>query len=70
VDQLKAGDVVALERDIPASGLRRGQVGTIVDKLDADHFEVEFSDLDGKTYAQEALPSDALLLLHHRRHAA
>ncbi len=63
---MKVTDVVALERNLPAHGLRRGQVGTIVEKLDSSHFEVEFSDLDGRSYAMEALPSDALLQLHHR----
>jgi hypothetical protein len=30
-------------------------------------YEVEFSDDEGKTYAELALPSDQLLILHHRR---
>jgi hypothetical protein len=29
-------------------------------------YEVEFSDDEGKTYAELALPSDQLLILHHR----
>jgi len=59
-------DVVALLSDVPAHGLVRGQVGTIVELLDGGAFEVEFSDDEGRTYAELALPSDQLLILHHR----
>jgi hypothetical protein len=58
-------DVVALLGDVPALGLVRGQVGTVVEVLDGA-YEVEFSDDEGKTYAELALPSDQLLILHHR----
>lgn len=58
-------DVVALLSDEPAQGLVRGQVGTVVEILDGA-FEVEFSDDDGRTYAELALPPDRLLVLHHR----
>jgi hypothetical protein len=58
-------DVVALLSDVPAYGLVRGQVGTIVELLDGA-YEVEFSDDQGKTYAEVALPSEQLLVLHHR----
>jgi hypothetical protein len=58
-------DVVALLTDVPALGLRRGQVGTVVELL-GGAYEVEFSDDKGKTYAELALPSDQLLILHHR----
>jgi hypothetical protein len=58
-------DVVALLSDVPAQGLVRGQVGTVVELLDGA-YEVEFSDDEGKTYAELALPSDRLLILHHR----
>ncbi len=34
-------DVVALTKDIPESGLLRGQVGTVVESLGPDIFEVE-----------------------------
>ena len=36
--------VVALLADLPESGLFRGQVGTAVERLSEDVFEVEFSD--------------------------
>ncbi|MGH9349152.1 MAG: DUF4926 domain-containing protein [Vicinamibacterales bacterium] len=58
-------DVVALLSDLPANGLVRGQVGTVVELLDGA-CEVEFSDDEGKTYAELALPPDQLLVLHHR----
>lgn len=58
-------DVVALLSDLPAHGLLRGQVGTIVELLDGA-YEVEFSDDEGKTYGELALESDQLLVLHHR----
>lgn len=57
-------DVVALLSDLAAHGLVRGQVGTVVELLDGA-FEVEFSDDEGKTYAELALPTDQLLVLHH-----
>src|SRR5712664_2040735 len=41
-------DVVALLSDVPAHGLLRGQVGTVVELLE-HAYEVEFSDEEGKT---------------------
>jgi hypothetical protein len=58
-------DVVALLSDVPAHGLVRGQVGTVVELLDGA-YEVEFSDDEGQTYAELALPPNQLLVLHHR----
>jgi hypothetical protein len=57
-------DVVALLEDVPARGLLRGQVGTIVEVLDTDVFEVEFSDNSGHTYASLAVRSAQFLVLH------
>ena len=57
--------VVALMRDLPDAGLVRGQVGTVVEVLGPEAFEVEFSDDSGRTYASLALSSDDLLRLHH-----
>ena len=59
--------VVALLRDMPDTGLVRGQVGTIVELLAPGLFEVEFSDDGGRTYASIALNSRDLLRLHHER---
>lgn len=58
-------DVVALTEELPQRGLVRGQVGTVVEVLAPDVFEVEFSDDSGKTYATLALRADQLLVLHY-----
>ena len=59
-------DVVALLEDLPHRGLGRGQVGTVVERLAPDVFEVEFCDDEGRTYAQLPLRSDQLLVLRYR----
>jgi len=59
-------DVVALTEDIPDRGLLRGQVGTVVESLGSDAFEVEFVDNDGRTYATLPLKSSQLLVLHYQ----
>jgi hypothetical protein len=59
-------DVVALLVDMPEHGLVRGHV----ERLDDSVFEVEFSDDEGRTYAELAITADRLLVLHHRRIAA
>jgi len=45
-------------------------VGTVVELLSPDVFEVEFCDNQGKTYASLALRADQLLVLHHEAVAA
>ncbi len=62
---MKPFDVVALLEDMPAKGLLRGQVGTVVEKLAPEMFEVEFCDNDGKTYASVSLSAKSVLVLHH-----
>jgi hypothetical protein len=59
-------DVVALVSDRSEEGLSRGQVGTIVEILADRVFAVEFSDLEGETYALLTLKAEDLLQLHHR----
>jgi hypothetical protein len=44
-------DVVELTENDERHHLRRGDVGTVVEVLAPDVFEVEFSDDDGRTYA-------------------
>ncbi len=63
-------DVVALTEDRPEFGLRRGQVGTVVEELAAGVYEVEFSDDAGRTYACRALPESQLLVLHYQPEVA
>jgi len=41
-------DVVAVTVDLSDEGLRRGQVGTVVEALAPGVFEVEFSDDQGR----------------------
>jgi hypothetical protein len=57
-------DVVALIHDLPAHGLVRGQVGTVVERLAPAVYEIEFSDDQGKTYAMLPLKADQLIVLH------
>ena len=64
-DRFKLLDVVALTEDLPERSLVRGQVGTIVESLAPDVFEVEFCDNNGRTYAQLALKATQLMVLHH-----
>jgi Domain of unknown function (DUF4926) len=63
-------DVVALLVDLPERGLVRGQVGTIVESLAPNVYEVEFSDDKGRAYATLALRSDQFMLLRYHTAAA
>ncbi len=65
MENIKPLAVVALLEDQPERGLRRGQVGTVVERLAPGVFEVEFCDNEGRTYASLALRSDQLMILHH-----
>lgn len=67
---MKLLDVVALTEDLSEQGLTKGQVGTIVEQLAPDVFEIEFSGLDGKTYATAAVPASRLIRLIHEPAAA
>ena len=60
-------DTVALVEDVPALKLYRGQVGTIVEEYEPNVFEVEFSDLEGRTYALETLEASQLMPLQYQR---
>lgn len=62
-DSIKLLDVVALVEDLPEKGLYHGRVGTVVEALEGDFFEVEFSDDNGETYAVLSLRSDQLMTL-------
>ncbi len=63
---IKLLDTVALLEDLPRRKLKRGEVGTVVEILAPDVYEVEFSDDEGETYAELSLRSDQLVLLHNR----
>lgn len=70
--ELEKLSVVAVTEDLPAKGLKRGQVGTIVEDLAPGVYEVEFSDDQGRTYASAALHTAQLMRLYHAptQHAA
>jgi hypothetical protein len=63
-------DVVALNVDLPEKGLLRGQVGTVVELLAPGVFEIEFSDDQGRSYAQLTLPAEQLIVLYYELKAA
>lgn len=65
IENIQLLDVVALLRDVPERGLKRGQVGTIIEQLAPDVYEVEFNNDEGRTYAMAALPADQLIVLHY-----
>lgn len=65
VEPIKLLDVVALVEDLPERGLHRGQVGTIVEILNADVFEVEFADAKGQTYAMFPVRREQLMRLRY-----
>jgi hypothetical protein len=50
-------DVVVLVHDLPVDGLKAGDLGTVVELLDADTFEVEFVAASGRTQALVTLRS-------------
>ncbi len=52
-------DVVVLNTDLPAQGLKRGDVGAVVDIYGPDAIDVEFVTASGRTEALITLkPSD------------
>jgi hypothetical protein len=58
------GDVI-LTRDVSESGLRAGDVGTVVERhsvpgVSEEGFSVEFFDMTGNTVAVVTLPASAL----------
>lgn len=68
---MKLLSVVALLEEMPERALSRGQVGTIVEDLAPDVYEVEFLDDEGRTYACVPLQAGQLMQLHHSpRHQA
>jgi hypothetical protein len=76
-NQIQMHDLVALTEDVATTHfathrplqLRRGQVGTIVMMLDNDHFQVEFSDREGRAYAILPLGGSQLMILREQPEA-
>lgn len=62
-------DTVALSEDLPERNLKRGEVGTVVEILAPNTYEVEFCDDEGRTYAMFALRADQLMVLHNQGEA-
>ncbi len=56
--------VVALLEDIPTLGLRRGQVGAVIQMSAPDMYDVEFMDVFGFAYAFATLHVEQLMRLH------
>ena len=57
-------DVVVLLTNLPAEKLRKGSLGTIVETFNNGNFLVEFSDLNGITYALPVLPAAQLMKVY------
>ena len=70
MDEIKLLDVVALTENLQSEGLRRGEVGTVVETWSEGIFEVEFSDDSGKAYAFAAVPAEKLMKLYFRKDEA
>ena len=56
----RALDVVVLNTDLPKHGLRRGDLGTVVETYEADGLEVEFVTALGRTTALVSLTASAV----------
>ena len=67
---IKILDVIALLRDLPGTGLKMGQVGTVVEIFDNEMFEVEFVDKLGRTTAMLPIHKNDLLLLQYEMEMA
>ena len=70
MDEIKLLDVVALTEDLKSEGLRRGEVGTVVEQWADGVFEVEFSDDSGRAYAFAAVPAGKLMKLYFSKDEA
>ena len=70
MDKIEILDVVALTENLDSEGLRRGEVGTVVEQWKDGVFEVEFSDNSGKPYAFAALRPEQIMKLHFRKDEA
>lgn len=68
--EIKLLDVVAILKDASGEGVVPGQVGTVVELLAPNVYEVEFSNQNGETIAILAVEEKYLLLLHFEPVAA
>ena len=51
------------------TAIKRGEVGTVVELLAPDVYEVEFCDEEGQTYVELALRGNQLVTLHNQGEA-
>ena len=65
MENLELLDVVVLNKAIPTSKLRKGEIGTIVEELDSSVFLVEFADTKGVTYAMTAINASDLIKVYY-----
>jgi len=49
--KFKQLDTVVLDRDVPESGLRKGDLGAVVETYEPDGLDVEFVTASGRTQA-------------------
>lgn len=63
---VKLLDVVAITENLPDQKLLRGQVGTVVEVLAPEVYEVEFCDDEGRSFMSTALKASQLIVLHYR----
>jgi hypothetical protein len=71
MEEIKLLDVIALLQNVPEEGLRRGEVGTVVEVFEQNEhhpagFLIEFSDREGRAYAIADLSADQLMKLRYR----
>ena len=59
--KIKLLDTVTLVVDLPERKLKHGEIGTVVEILALDVFEVEFCDDEGQTRVELALRSNQLI---------
>jgi hypothetical protein len=76
MQELKENDVVALLVDLPERGLRRGDVGTVIEVFTENDkrpggYIVEFATESGSVYAHaDITDASQIMQLHFRREAA
>jgi hypothetical protein len=64
-EALNVLDTVAILKDLPEKKVVFGQVGTIVEKLSEEVFEVEFANKLGETISEFAVKAEDLMRLHY-----
>ena len=69
IEKISLLDTVALLEDLPERKLKRGEVGTVVEILAPDVYEVEFCDDEGQTYAEFSLRAEQMIILHNQGEA-